>query len=351
MNPRDFLILLVVAHPGLHPEALHIAVASGMRVADTTDPAEIARCYARATAVIVDDRARPLLPPPPPHGGPAVYLVGQDPGPVPHAAVVECRAERGFVIPAQAADLLRALGHAARESNTEPTASGRIIGVMGAVGGAGASTLAVAVARRMARHGRTVLVDAVDASGGLDLLLGCEDAPGARWPDVRMAEGAVDVDEMVAALPESEGVSVLSAARGGVDEGYRLGGADLIGALEAVRRGRLSAVVDLPAGGEAAEEGMRACDEVVLLCPAEVRAGARAATLGARLRAGGVPAGLVVRHRQWSSLSVEDVQRLSELGVVAELPTIAGLAKATELRGVPARLPKALRAVAGKILR
>ncbi|MDK8450418.1 hypothetical protein [Corynebacterium mastitidis] len=58
-----------------------------------------------------------------------------------------------------------------------------------------------------------------------------------------------------------------------------------------------------------------------------------------------------MRHRQWSSLSVEDVQRLSELGVVAELPTIAGLAKATELRGVPARLPKALRSVAGKILR
>ncbi|MGV0439737.1 septum site-determining protein Ssd, partial [Corynebacterium mastitidis] len=285
-----------------------------------------------------------------PHGAPAVYLVGQDPGPVPHAAVVECRAERGFVIPAQAADLLRALGHTARAGSPAPTASGRIIGVMGAVGGAGASTLAVAVARRMARHGRVVLVDAVDASGGLDLLLGCEDAPGARWPDVRMAEGAVAVDEMVAALPESEGVSVLSAARGGVDEGYRLGEADLRGALEAVRRGRLSAVVDLPAGGEAAEEGARACDEVVL-CPAEVRAGARAATLGARLRAGGVPAGLVVRHRQWSSLSVEDVQRLSELGVVAELPTIAGLAKATELRGVPARLPKALRSVAGKILR
>ncbi|KQB84492.1 hypothetical protein Cocul_01294 [Corynebacterium oculi] len=277
-------------------------------------------------------------------------MVG-DPGPVPHHAVVACHADRGFVIPAQATDLLRALGEATRAGNTQDSSRGRVVGILGVVGGAGASTLALAVAREGARHQRTVLIDAVDHSGGLDLLAGCEDTPGARWPDLHVAEGTLAAEDVVAALPRQGEVAVLSAARGQVDEGYRLAEEELRGAVDTLRRGGYPVVLDIAGTGDLGLAGAEVCDEVVLLCCAEVRAGARLAGLAARLRARGIAASVVLRHRGWSGLDAQDIQRLSGLHVVAELPTIAGLAKAAELGGIPARLPRAVRGVAEAVWR
>lgn len=351
INLSRFLVVLIVMNPTLHSEALHIAAASGMKVVDTTDPAEIIRYYPRASVILVDAEAHPLLPPPPPRGGPPRYLVVSDPGPVPHHAVVDCRADRGFVIPAQATNLLRALGNSVRENNTPESAGGRVLGIMGAVGGTGASTLAAAVAREAAQTQRAVLVDAVDHSGGLDLLLGCEDLPGARWPDLHVAEGSLAADDLVAALPQREKVAVLSAARGAVAEGYGLNEAELRGAVGILRRGEIPVVVDLPSTGELCLAGAETCDEVAVLCPAEVRAGARLAGLAARLRSRGVSASVVLRHRGWSGLDAQDVQQLSQLSVAAEIPTIPGLAKAAELGGLPTRLPRALRNAAKAVWR
>ncbi|WPF66319.1 MULTISPECIES: septum site-determining protein Ssd [unclassified Corynebacterium] len=346
MNLSRFLVLLIVLRPALHSEALHIAVASGMKVIDTSDPAEITRYYPRASVVLIDDEAGSLLPPLPPGGGPPVYLVAGDPGPVPHHAVVACHAERGFVIPAQASDLLRALGTSARESAAPVAPRGRVLGVLGAVGGVGTSTLAAAVAREAAREHRAVLLDAVDHSGGLDLLMGCEDAPGARWPDLHVAEGSLAAEDLLAALPHSGEVAVLSAARGTVAEDYRLTGEELRGAVETLRQGEIPVVMDLPGAGDLCLTGAEACDEVVVLCSAEVRAGARLAGLAARLRARGIAASVVLRHRGWSGLDAQDIQHVSQLPVLAEFPTIAGLAKATERGGLPAHLPRSLRSVA-----
>lgn len=56
------------------------------------------------------------------------------------------------------------------------------VGVLGGRGGAGASTLACALALTSAREGRrTLLVDADPLGGGLDVLLGGEAAEGLRW--------------------------------------------------------------------------------------------------------------------------------------------------------------------------
>ncbi|KQB87229.1 septum site-determining protein Ssd [Corynebacterium lowii] len=351
MNPSDFLILLIVIQPSLHSEAAHIAAASGMKVVDSTDSAEIARYYPRATAVIVDYEGRFLLPPPPPRAAPAIYLVGGDPGPLPHHVVVECRAERGFVIPAQAADLLRVLGKTARVSITPSDTPSRVLGIIGAVGGAGTSTLAVAAARKLAEKQPTILIDAVPQSGGLDLLLGCEETPGARWPDVRLAEGNTAPEDVLAALPGRDRVSVLSASRSAIDDGYELTAQELSGAVDTLRRGDTPVVLDLPSFGPLFEAGVQACDEVILLCPTEVRAGARAASIAAHVRARGVAAAVVLRHRGWSGLDLEDIQQLTRLSVIAELSTISGLAKATELGGVPPRLPRTLRAAAEAVTR
>lgn len=66
----------------------------------------------------------------------------------------------------------------------------RTVAVLGGRGGAGASTLACALAVTAARRGlRTVLVDGDPLGGGLDILLGGETAAGLRWPDLMRLTG------------------------------------------------------------------------------------------------------------------------------------------------------------------
>ena len=71
-------------------------------------------------------------------------------------------------------------------------AAALVLGVVGARGGVGASTLAAALAARGARRTASVLVDLDAAAPGLDLLVGLEDDPGVRWPDLAGAAGAID---------------------------------------------------------------------------------------------------------------------------------------------------------------
>ena len=64
------------------------------------------------------------------------------------------------------------------------------VAVVGGRGGAGASTLACALARDGGSSaGAVMLVDADPLGGGLDLLLGAEGVPGLRWPDLAEARG------------------------------------------------------------------------------------------------------------------------------------------------------------------
>jgi secretion/DNA translocation related CpaE-like protein len=90
---------------------------------------------------------------------------------------------------------------------------GAVLGVVGARGGVGASTLAALVAARSARRTATVLVDLDEPSGGIDVLVGLEEAEGARWPDLAQARGDVDGRDVVALLPRWGRVAVLSADR------------------------------------------------------------------------------------------------------------------------------------------
>ncbi|NMR19777.1 septum site-determining protein Ssd [Cellulomonas fimi] len=93
----------------------------------------------------------------------------------------------------------------------------RVLGVVGARGGLGASSLAAALAHRLAgaRGGarRTALVDLDRFGSGVDVLLGIEAEPGLRWPDLRGARGEVSGDELTALLPRWSRVTVLSADR------------------------------------------------------------------------------------------------------------------------------------------
>lgn len=83
--------------------------------------------------------------------------------------------------------------------------------------GSGASVLAAALAMRaQARAQRCILIDVDPASGGVDLLVGAERIPGARWPDlahVRDPLPAGSLAPLLPAVPDAPAVRVLSMTR------------------------------------------------------------------------------------------------------------------------------------------
>ena len=360
-NRPGRFILVAVGDPVIHPEAMHVAAATGHAVVDTVDPRDITRHLPRADAVLVDAETaghvatlgrRPRL-----------YFLAADPGPVDWRAAMTCHAEQALVLPAQAAELLAELGHVSDPPGASggadarsATTPGTVIALTGACGGAGTSTLAAAVARTAAhdRLGPVTLVDGVGNSGGLDLLLGIEDDAGARWPDLRLGEGAVPGADLRAALPATgDGIAVLAAARSTVADPFRLGPQAVSTVLGSLRSSPGLTVVDLPPEGllqESGEAVLDACGQVVLLAPAEVRAAAAAASLVARLVRSRTPVAVVARHRGWSGLSVADLERITHAEVIAELGTVTRLSRATELGGLPASLPRPLLTAARAVL-
>lgn len=124
-----------------------------------------------------------------------------------------------------------------------------VIAVVGASGGLGASTLALAVARRLAATGPDALVVDLDLTrGGLEVTAGVEHLPGQRWNDLREVRGRLPPGALAARLPAEEGVHVLSA-RGGA--GPRLPERAVHDVLGSLAEGPARLVVDLPLGSPA----------------------------------------------------------------------------------------------------
>jgi hypothetical protein len=88
----------------------------------------------------------------------------------------------------------------------------QVVGVLGASGGLGVSSLAVAVALRACeRFGATVCLDGVGIGGGLDVTACLEHLPGLRWPDLEATQGQVDGAALLRALPAEGSLRVLAA--------------------------------------------------------------------------------------------------------------------------------------------
>lgn len=342
---RTQAILVAVVDPVLHPEAMHIAAATGRAIVDTTDPGDISRHFNRVSAVLVDNEtARGISNE---RRRDRVFLLDSDPGPPDFKLAMKIHAEQALLLPAQTAELLEALG---REDDRRMGRgrAGAVIGVLGAAGGVGTSTIAATLARRRSLHNRTVLIDAVPASGGIDLLLGAEETPGARWPDLGFSRGAVQAADVLAALPAvGENLSVLSAARSGTADFFTLGPAAVSAAVRCLADADevVDVVVDLRAG-EMLEAVVPAVDHLVLVVAAEVRVVAAAVALQLELARHQVPVSVVLRHRGWSGLDVAEVERIIGVPVIAEVGTVARLPRVVEMHGLGGVLPKALVTVA-----
>ncbi len=89
-----------------------------------------------------------------------------------------------------------------------------VLAVVGASGGAGASTLAAACAVRAADSGRSVaLVDAAVGGAGIDVVLGIDHLPGVRWPELAGCRGRVDGLGLLPRMPRAGAVAVLAHSR------------------------------------------------------------------------------------------------------------------------------------------
>lgn len=353
-------ILVAVTDPTLHPEAVHIAAATGRKVIDTTDPREITRHLAKVDAVLVDEG-------PAAHVGSSsrrdrIYVVAPDPGPVPWQAVAAAHAEHAYVLPAQATDLLAELGRSdgmvLSSRRGSPREHGEVLAVTGCCGGAGASTLAVACAVHASGSGHDViLIDGDDDSGGIDLLCGVEQESGLRWPDLTFGHGSVDGEDVRRALPSTpSGVAVLASSRSALTGESERDARVLGAALRDLAAVPGLCVLDLPPhlgrNPQDIAEIASVCDRIVMLVPAEIRPVSAAVRQLARWRAAGstVPLDVVVRHRGWSGLCMEEVEEILGQPVLAELPSLGRIAKHSELSGVTLPLPAALRRVAASIL-
>lgn len=123
----------------------------------------------------------------------------------------------------------RALDHRARALRTLPSESAELLGDLSALaaasgesrilaclpghGGAGATSLAVALALAASKRGApATLVDADPHGGGIDTLVQARHVEGARWSDLGGAGGTTDAQVLVEALPLVDGYRLLTFA-------------------------------------------------------------------------------------------------------------------------------------------
>ncbi|MDQ6874144.1 MAG: hypothetical protein M3042_03640, partial [Actinomycetota bacterium] len=255
-----------------------------------------------------------------------VILIGAEPaGPDIWALAQDVGADHVVFLPAAARWLVDRFAACLDGEVTEAP----LVAVLGGRGGAGASVLSAALALAAARRGgRPVLVDADPLGGGLDLLMGGEDAVGLRWPDLVTASGRLAADSTCAALPLVSGVRMLSWDRA---DPIDLPAPAMIAVLRAARRGADLVVADLPRClAEPAVHALRQSHVALLVVPAEVRACAAAARVAARATAHCSDLRVVVRGPAPAGLPSRDVAAALGLRLEGALRPEPGLAPALD---------------------
>ncbi len=307
--------LLATADPGLLDDLLRLCAAAGVEPLVAHDAAAARLRWPTAPCVVVGGDLAAELARHPPARREGVVLVGLD---LDDAGVwalgVALGAERVVFLPDSEAWVAGRVADAVDRRGPDAP----LVGVLGGRGGAGASTLAVALAVTAARAGRgTTLVDADPLGGGLDLALGHETAPGLRWPALSGTRGRLDPRALQDGLPRAHGLSTLSWDRG---DQLSVPVEAVEAVLAAARQTSDLVVVDLPRRLDAAAEVVLArSDAALLVVPAEVRAVAAAARVATSVRGLARLLGLVVRGPAPTGLRVEDVAHQVGLPLVGSM--------------------------------
>ena len=212
---------------------------------------------------------------------------------------------------------------------------GRVIGVIGGSGGAGATTFACALGQWAARSGTAVVVDCDPQGPGLDRMLGMERQEGFRWDTLAGTSGRLSARALREALPRRGRLGVLSwYVDGRVQTLQAFAVRDV---LSAARRGHRVVVVDLPRSPDALVDEVAArCDRLLVATVGSVVGVAGAARMSARF-AEHADVGVVLRGE---ALDPAAVTRTVGLPVLAQMRDQRGLDEAVDLGLGPLRSPR-----------
>ena len=223
----------------------------------------------------------------------------------------------------------------------------RVVALIGARGGLGASTFLLHLARACAAAGARVAILDADPAGGLGLLIGDGVVPGLHWGDLPVGEAAFRPDRLVPVLPTWLGMPVLTGdGRGGVRFPASVGPA-----LEALSAHHDLVLVDLPRGAELPSGCL-----CLLVTGLDLRSAVATEALVARARstrAENVSVALAVRP-VGEDVSPDDLEAMTGARVMARIPHDRAVAQRVARGDDPTRgrggTRRAARAVAGELV-
>ena len=322
--------LLVTSDAAVLDELLRMAATAGVELHVAAEASAASRSWVDAPLVVVGADATPgcmrlRLP-----RRDGVVLVGVD---LDDASIwqraVELGAEHVVFLP----DAERWLTDRLADADEDGGREGALVAVLGGRGGAGATTLACALAVTASGAGHaTLLVDGDPLGGGIDLVFGGEQASGMRWADLGATRGRVPASALAGALPRMNGLSVLSFDR---DDPAPVGEEAVRTVLSAGRRAHELVVADLPRAVAAATRAVLvSATTTLLVVPQEVRAAAAAARVATALAVLCRDLRVVTRGPAPSGLTGQHVAAALGLPLLAELRAEPGLELALE-RGEP----------------
>ena len=313
--------LLVTSDDALLDDLLRLSAAAGVTPEVAGDAVAARRVWGGAGLVVVGQDQADELGALGPTRRDGVVVVGVDADDASlWVRAVALGAEHVLVLPAQQDGLIDLLAGCLDGSGRRALT----VSVVGGRGGCGASTLAAALALTASgRRMRALLVDADPLGGGIDMVLGGEDAMGVRWPDLASASGRLAATSLREALPTVGALRVLSWDRSDV---LTIPAESMRSVLTAAARGHDLVVVDCPRRLDAAaEEALARSAVVLLLVTAEVRAIAAATRVLAQLREFNGRICLVARAPGPSGLDADVVADALDLPLLAQMRPERGI--------------------------
>lgn len=212
-------------------------------------------------------------------------------------------------------------------------AGARCIAVVGGCGGAGASTLAAALAFTAGGSGKTLLVDGDPLGGGLDVLVGAESRPGLRWNELATTRGQLDPGAFASAICDVQGVGLLSWGRQRPACTLEPDAIDTV--MSAALTAFCTVVIDVARyPNRMTQRLLEASEESIVVVPADVKSVAAAASSIASLGRWIRSPHLVVRDAGAGRLAAKDVAASLGLPLAATLRSEPSVHAAAQ-RGEP----------------